>query len=419
MTRFEDLSLIEPLLRAVREEGYTTPTPIQEKTIPVVLEGKDLLGCAQTGTGKTAAFALPVLQAFTKADREGFRSVRCLVLSPTRELASQIGDSFATYGRYTKITHAVVYGGVGQEPQARALRRGVEVLVATPGRLLDLMQQRIARLDRVEVLILDEADRMLDMGFIHDVRRIIKAVPRKRQTLFFSATLPRDIQKLAKDILIHPVRVDVSPDETTLEKITQSLYHVAKHEKFALLEQLLRDPSMRRTIVFTRTKRSANRVAEKLTKRKVRADAIHSNKGQGARERALESFRRGQSRVLVATDIAARGIDVDDITHVFNFDLPDVPEIYVHRIGRTARAGAEGEAIAFCSPDEREELTAIERLIRLRIPVRPTPDGLEAVRPQPQQVRHPRPRGHRPSGSRPPQQHGKNRKRRPRRRFQR
>jgi ATP-dependent RNA helicase RhlE len=375
MSRFEDLALVEPLLRAVREEGYSTPTPIQEKTIRHVLEGRDLLGCAQTGTGKTAAFALPILQRLQAAPAPAPRHVRVLVLSPTRELASQIGDSFARYGRHTGVRHTVIFGGVGQAPQARDLRHGVDVLVATPGRLLDLMDQRIARLDRVEILVLDEADRMLDMGFIHDVRRVISALPRKRQTVFFSATLPHDIQSLARDILSNPVRVEVTPTATTVEKISQSLYHVEKPGKLPLLVRLLGNPEMRRSIVFARTKRGANRLAEALVKAGVSADAIHGNKSQNARERALENFKRGSSRVLVATDIAARGIDVDDVTHVVNFDMPDVPENYVHRIGRTARAGASGVAIAFCAPDEREELAAVERLIRMRIPVRSAGGG--------------------------------------------
>jgi ATP-dependent RNA helicase RhlE len=376
MTRFEDLPLIEPLLRAVREEGYNSPTPIQQQTIRHVLEGKDLLGCAQTGTGKTAAFALPILQRLQSVPIPNPRHVRVLVLSPTRELASQIGDSFARYGRHLQLRHTVVFGGVGQNPQATALRTGVDILVATPGRLLDLIEQRIAKLDKVGILVLDEADRMLDMGFIYDVRRVIGNLPKKRQTLFFSATLPHDIQTLAKDILTNPVRVEVTPPATTIEKIAQSLYHVDKHGKFPLLRQLLKDPSLQRTLVFTRTKRGANKVAEQLNLNFVKADAIHGNKAQSARERALENFKRGLSRVLVATDIAARGIDVDGVTHVVNYDMPDVPENYVHRIGRTARAGAGGVAIAFCAPDEREELHAVERLIRLRIPVRPVPPGI-------------------------------------------
>ncbi|MGH2688147.1 MAG: DEAD/DEAH box helicase, partial [Actinomycetota bacterium] len=350
------LPLIEPLQRAVREEGYAVPTPIQHQTIKHVLEGKDLLGCAQTGTGKTAAFALPILQRLQSVPVPNPRHVRVLVLSPTRELASQIGDSFASYGRHVGTRHTTVYGGVGQNPQAHALRTGVDILVATPGRLLDLMEQGIAKLDRVGILVLDEADHMLDMGFIHDVRRVIAAVPRRRQTLFFSATLPRDIQQLARDILNNPVRVEVTPAATTVEKIDQSLYHVDKHGKFALLRELLKNPVFLRTIVFTRTKRGANKLAEQLSASFVKAEAIHGNKSQSARERALENFKGGIGRVLVATDIAARGLDFEDITHVVNYDLPDVPENYVHRIGRTARAGAEGAAITFCTPDEREEL---------------------------------------------------------------
>jgi ATP-dependent RNA helicase RhlE len=402
MTRFEDLPLIEPILRAVREEGYDRPTPIQQQTIRHALEGRDLLGCAQTGTGKTAAFALPILQRLQSVPAPAPRHVRVLVLSPTRELASQIGDSFARYGRHLPLRHTVIFGGVGQQPQAQALRQGVDVLVATPGRLLDLIEQKIARLDRVGILVLDEADRMLDMGFIHDVRRVIGTLPRKRQTLFFSATLPHDIQTLAKDILTNPVRVEVTPTATTVEKIAQSLYHVDKHGKFPLLRKLLQDPALKRTLVFTRTKRGANKVAEQLNLNFVKADAIHGNKAQSARERALENFKLGLSRVLVATDIAARGIDVEDVTHVVNYDMPDVPENYVHRIGRTARAGAGGIAIAFCAPDEREELHAVEKLIRLKIPVKPVPSGImhaapAAAPPAPSAASAPGP-GPRPAG---------------------
>jgi ATP-dependent RNA helicase RhlE len=405
MTRFADLRLIEPLLRALGEEGYQTPTPIQEKGIPPVLAGRDLLGCAQTGTGKTAAFALPILQKLQAAPVPQPRHVRVLVLAPTRELASQIGDSFAAYGRHLRFRHTVIFGGVGQNPQAAALRSGVDIVVATPGRLLDLMEQRIAKLDRVEILVLDEADRMLDMGFIHDVRRVISTLPKKRQTVFFSATLPHDIQSLARDILHEPVRVEVTPTATTVEKIAQTLYHLDRHAKFPMLVGLLKDPAFRRTLIFTRTKRGANKVAEQLVKSGIHAEAIHGNKSQNARERALESFKTGGTRVLVATDIAARGIDVEEITHVVNFDLPDVPENYVHRIGRTARAGAGGAAITFCSPEEREELAAVERLIRLRIPLRSTPQGLQrasdplptrpAVAPPRPHPAHPVHRGHR------------------------
>ena len=302
-----------------------------------------------------------------------------LVLSPTRELTSQIGDSFSRYGRHTAVRSTTMFGGVGQVRQVRALRNGVDVLVATPGRLMDLMQQRLARLDRVEILVLDEADRMLDMGFIRDVRRIISSLPRKRQTLFFSATLPRDITALARDILTHPIRVDVAPPATTVEKVDQSLYCLEKREKFGLLARLLKDPAMRRVLIFTRTKRGANKLAEHLNRKRFHANAIHGNKAQSARERALDGFKRGTCRVLVATDIAARGIDVDDITHVVNFDLPNVPENYVHRIGRTARAGTEGSAITFCSLAERDELAAVERVIGMRIPLRDVPRELIRV----------------------------------------
>jgi len=402
MTRFDDLSLIEPLLRAVKEEGYDRPTPIQQRTIRPVLEGRDLLGVAQTGTGKTAAFALPILQRLNAVPVPSPRPVRVLVLSPTRELASQIGDSFARYGRHLTFRHTVIFGGVGQNPQAQALRHGVDVLVATPGRLLDLLEQGIARLDRVGIFVLDEADRMLDMGFIHDVRRIIGKLPKQRQTLFFSATMPQEIQALSKDILTNPVRIEVTPPATTVEKIAQSLYHVDRHGKFPLLRKLLQDPTLKRTLVFTRTKRGANKVAEQLNANFVKADAIHGNKAQSARERALENFKRGLSRVLVATDIAARGIDVDGITHVVNYDMPDVPENYVHRIGRTARAGAEGTAIAFCSPEEREELKAVERLIRLRIPVRPVPPGIAHPAPAAAHPASPSPVPAPQGGHRPP-----------------
>ncbi|MCZ6688278.1 MAG: DEAD/DEAH box helicase [Planctomycetota bacterium] len=373
---FEDLTLISPLLRAVREEGYDRPTPIQQKTILHVLEGRDILGCAQTGTGKTAAFALPILQRLLKTRAPEPGRVRVLVLSPTRELTSQIGDSFTRYGRHTAVRCTTMFGGVSQQRQVRALRKGVDVLVATPGRLIDLMQQKIARLNRVEILVLDEADRMLDMGFIHDVRRIISSLPRKRQTLFFSATLPHDITTLARDILYRPIRVEVAPPATTVETISQSLYRVEKREKFVLLARLLQDTALQRVLIFTRTKRGANKLAEYLNRNSIRANAIHGNKGQSARERALASFKRGACRVLVATDIASRGIDVDDITHVVNFDLPNVPECYVHRIGRTARAGAKGSAITFCSIAERKELAAVERVIGTRIPQRQVPHGI-------------------------------------------
>ncbi|RKH38455.1 DEAD/DEAH box helicase [Corallococcus sicarius] len=368
---FDDLQLTDSLLKAVKAEGYTTPTPIQVKAIPHALAGKDVLGVAQTGTGKTAAFALPILQRLSaKAPAGGARPVRCLVLTPTRELASQVSESFGTYGKNLPLRHAVVFGGVGQTPQVQALRQGVDILVATPGRLLDLIDQGHVTLRALEVFVLDEADRMLDMGFIHDVRRVIKVLPKERQTLFFSATLPPDIVDLARNILKDPIRVEVSPASTTAETVSQQVYFVKREEKRALLTHLLQDPkAIPRALVFTRTKHGANRVAKQLTQAGVRADAIHGNKSQNARERALDEFRAGTLRVLVATDIAARGIDIDGLSHVFNYDLPNVPEQYVHRIGRTGRAGASGQAVSFCDSEEREYLRDIERTIRRSVPV--------------------------------------------------
>jgi ATP-dependent RNA helicase RhlE len=366
---FNELNLIDPLLRAVQAEGYDEPTPIQAQAIPQVLAGRDLIGCAQTGTGKTAAFALPILQHLAASKNQGRGPIRVLVLSPTRELATQIGDSFAVYGRNLKFKHTVIFGGVGQQPQVNALRRNPEIVVATPGRLLDLMGQKLIRLDSIEVFVLDEADRMLDMGFIHDVRRIVQALPTKRQTLLFSATMPQDIQDLADHMLFNPVRVEAAPQATTVEKIEQSVFFVDKKNKRALLEHLLGDRTIRRALVFTRTKHGANKLVEQLERAQFQAEAIHGNKSQTARERALANFKNGRTRVLVATDIAARGIDVDDVTHVINYDLPNEPESYVHRIGRTARAGAEGTAFSFCDSDERVYLRDIEKLIRLRVPV--------------------------------------------------
>ncbi len=363
---FEELALIEPLLRAVRAEGYTTPTPIQVSSIPALLAGRDLCGTAQTGTGKTAAFALPILQRLAATPGSG--GIRALILSPTRELAAQIGDSFAAYGKFLSLRHAVVFGGVGQGAQERALRNGIDILVACPGRLLDLCGQGLVRFDRLEVFVLDEADRMLDMGFVHDVRKIVQMIPRERQTLLFSATMPGDIEELAGKILRNPERVSVAPVAATADRIRQSVRFVEKTGKRAALEQILRDPLITRAIVFTRTKHGANRVADALIRVNIGAEAIHGNKSQNARERALANFKRGTTRVLVATDIAARGIDVDGISHVINFDLPEVPETYVHRIGRTARAGADGEAISLCDGEERALLRDIERLTRQRIP---------------------------------------------------
>jgi ATP-dependent RNA helicase RhlE len=372
VTTFDELGLIEQLTTAVRAEGYQSPTPIQARAIPHVLAGKDLLGLAQTGTGKTAAFALPILQRLHAQGYRphGGRPIRVLVLTPTRELASQIGDAFATYGRHLGYRHTVIFGGVGHDAQRKALRAGIDILVATPGRLLDLSGEKSVDLSRLDVFVLDEADRMLDMGFIHDVRRVIALLPKRRQTLFFSATMPPEAQRLADALLHAPETVAVAPPATTVELIDQSVYFVEKANKRLLLADLLYDnEEMRRVLVFTRTKHGANRVAEFLHKDGIRAEAIHGNKSQNARERALEHFKRGDTPVLVATDIAARGIDIDDISHVVQFDLPEVPETYVHRIGRTARAGASGTAIAFCDVEEVELLRAIEKLIGKDVPV--------------------------------------------------
>ena len=365
---FDELDLIEPLLRAVRAEGYTEPTPIQAQAIPHLLEGRDLLGCAQTGTGKTAAFALPILQRLATTPAPQGNPIRVLVLSPTRELASQIGESFQTYGKYIRMRQLTVFGGVNQNPQVDRLRRGTDVLVATPGRLLDLMGQGYVRLDRVEVLVLDEADRMLDMGFINDVRKIIDRLPKERQTLMFSATMPSDIESLANSILTNPVEVAVTPVASTVETIDQTVFFVEKFDKPSLLEHLLRDASVKRVLVFTRTKHGADKVVNRLRQAAIYAEAIHGNKSQSARTQALNNFKDGRTRVLVATDIAERGIDVDEITHVINYDLPNEPESYVHRIGRTARAGASGSAYSFCEETERPYLVDIERLIQLHIP---------------------------------------------------
>jgi ATP-dependent RNA helicase RhlE len=367
---FLRLKLREPLLRALREEGYAAPTPIQAEAIPHVLEGRDVLALAQTGTGKTAAFVLPILERLAASPPTGARrGIRVLVLAPTRELAAQVGESFGAYGRHLPFRRAVVFGGVSQRPQTDALARGVDILVATPGRLLDLMSQRRADLSRVEVLVLDEADRMLDMGFLPDVTRILAALPRRRQTLFFSATMPREAQALADRILVEPARVAVAPSATTVESVAQSVFFVEKSNKARLLEHLLSDASIPCALVFTRTKHGADRLARTLVKAGVDADAIHGNKSQGSRERALGAFRSGGTRVLVATDIAARGLDVEGISHVVNFDLPNVPEAYVHRIGRTARAGAAGVALSFCDETEEAYLRDIERTTRVRLGV--------------------------------------------------
>jgi ATP-dependent RNA helicase RhlE len=372
MTTFTELKLSAPLLQALAAEGYETPTPIQAQAIPPLLEGRDLLGIAQTGTGKTAAFALPLLQRLTTTDRRAApRCVRALILTPTRELCIQILDSFRSYGRHLRLSRAAVYGGVSQGPQVHTLSRGVDVLVATPGRLLDLMNQGQVRFDMLEAFVLDEADRMLDMGFIVPVKRIVAKLPKDRQTLLFSATMPQDVAGLATSLLKEPVRVEVTPVATTAERISQRVHFVEKANKRALLQHLLSDQAIARALVFARTKHGANKVADQLTKAGVRADAIHGNKSQNARQKALNDFRNGKVRVLVATDIAARGIDVDGITHVINFDLPNEPESYVHRIGRTARAGNDGIAISFCDAEERAFLRDIERTIRQEVAVDP------------------------------------------------
>jgi ATP-dependent RNA helicase RhlE len=369
LTSFLDLGLAEPIARALVDEQYTTPTPIQAQTIPQVLAARDVVGIAQTGTGKTAAFALPILNHLSKAPRRPeARSCRVLVLSPTRELSAQIVESFETYGRYLRPRVALAIGGVPLNRQIRALAGGVDVLVATPGRLLDLMQQRAVHLDRVEVFVLDEADRMLDMGFIHDIQRIVTKLPSRRQTLFFSATMPREIADLANNMLRDPVRVAVTPSATTVERIVQQVIHVDRAAKPALLAEILRREPADRVLVFTRTKRGADKVVRALAKSGLAAEAIHGNKSQNQRERVLAAFRTGEVRTLVATDIAARGIDVDGISHVVNYDLPNIPDSYVHRIGRTARAGADGVAISFCDAEERAFLRDIEKLIRLSIP---------------------------------------------------
>lgn len=364
---FEQLNLIKPILRALQEEEYTSPTPIQEQSIPIVLEGHDLLGCAQTGTGKTAAFSIPILQKLYGINAKG--GIKALILTPTRELAIQIGESFEAYGRYAGLRHTVIFGGVSQNPQVEALRRGVSILVATPGRLLDLINQGFISLKTLEYFVLDEADRMLDMGFIHDIKRILPLLPQRRQSLFFSATMPPEIEALAGRILHNPQKVEVTPVSSTVEIIDQSVYFVDKKEKKGLLRHLLKDNSLESVLVFTRTKHGADNISKFLKKSGIEAEAIHGNKSQNARQRALSGFKNHDLRVLIATDIAARGIDVDLLSHVINYELPNVPETYVHRIGRTGRAGHEGTAISFCDAEELPYLKDIQKLIGLKIPV--------------------------------------------------
>lgn len=367
---FEQLGLIEPILKALKTEGYTSPTPIQQQAIPVALQGKDILGCAQTGTGKTAAFALPMLQLLSKDKiTNGYRYTRGLILTPTRELAIQIDESFTAYGKHVGLKHEVIYGGVPQTQQVISIRNGVDILIATPGRLLDLIDQGIVHLDYLEMFVLDEADRMLDMGFINDVKKVIRLLPKQKQTLFFSATMPPQIQQLVNVLLQQPVQIEVTPISSTVETIGQEVYMVDKKDKQSLLVHLLQEKNIARSLVFARTKHGADRLAKALNNANIKADAIHGDKLQNARQRALLNFKSGRLKVLVATDIAARGIDVDNLTHVINFDLPNVPETYVHRIGRTGRAGASGVALSFCDREERAYLKDIVRLTAQAIPV--------------------------------------------------
>ncbi|MBZ0271623.1 DEAD/DEAH box helicase, partial [bacterium] len=391
---FEELGLTAPLVRAVHKQGYVSPTPIQKLAVPHALAGRDVLACAQTGTGKTAAFALPILQLLhTATHRAGRRAPRVLVLAPTRELAAQIGESFREYGAHTGLSHTVIFGGVSQQAQVRALQNGVDILVATPGRLLDLMNQRLADLRAIEFFVLDEADRMLDMGFINDIRRVVKALPVKRQTMLFSATLPPAIRELAGGILIDPVSVAATPSATTVESIDQAVYFVEKPDKPQLLAQILARPDVTRAIVFTRTKHGADAVVRKLSRARIASAAIHGNKSQNNRVRTIEAFKYGKPYVLVATDIASRGLDIDQVSHVVNFDLPHEPEAYVHRIGRTGRAGESGIAISFCAAEERSDLAAIERLIRRELTVEKNHEfhsDAAPAKPAPKQARGPK-----------------------------
>jgi ATP-dependent RNA helicase RhlE len=368
MSNFESLGLSKQLLQSVKKEGYTAPTPVQEQAIPLLLKGHDVLGVAQTGTGKTAAFALPVLQILARKEIKGRRKIRTLVLTPTRELAAQINERFAAYSEHLSIYHQVIFGGVSQKPQVKSLRRGIDILVATPGRLLDLIEQGFIDLENIEFFVLDEADRMLDMGFIRDIKKVIKLLPKKRQNLLFSATMPSSIADLANSFLNDAVMIDLSPEEITVERIEQSVMFVEKQNKINLIIDIINENQVKRGIIFTRTKHGANRLVKKLDRSGIESAAIHGNKSQGARTRALAAFRNGDIPLLVATDIASRGIDIEGVTHVFNYDLPNEPESYVHRIGRTARAGRSGVAYAFCDESESGYLVGIQRLIGKQIP---------------------------------------------------
>ena len=403
---FENLNLIEPILLALKTEGYTTPTPIQQQAIPIVLSRKDLLGCAQTGTGKTAAFAIPILQILYKGKDSGNaqKNIKALVLTPTRELAIQIGESFQAYGKNTGLKHTVIFGGVSQKAQTDALRRGVDILVATPGRLHDLMNQGFIHFRNLELFVLDEADRMLDMGFIHDIKRILPKLPQKKQSLFFSATMPGEIMKLASTILVDPSKVQVTPVSSTAETVKQAIYFVEKSNKKALLIHLLNNTSISSALVFTRTKHGADRVAKDLNKAGIQTEAIHGNKSQNARQRALSNFKSQQIRVLVATDIAARGIDVEALSHVINYEIPNEPETYVHRIGRTGRAGANGIALSFCDMEERDYLRQINKLIQKTIPIIEDHPFVGNEKPAQANTNAPRPKNtsfkkHNPSGA--------------------
>lgn len=392
---FKDLEIIAPILKALEAEGYTQPTPIQEQSIPILLQKKDLLGCAQTGTGKTAAFAIPILQhlCLKNQTNKGARQIKALIVTPTRELAIQIADSFTDYGKYTGIQNTVVFGGVKQGSQTDALKKGVDVLIATPGRLLDLINQGFITLKHIEYFVLDEADRMLDMGFIHDIRKIITLLPAKRQSLFFSATMPKIIQELSLKILGRHEKVTIKPEQTTAERVEQAVYFIIKKSKPKLLTHLIKTEDVDSTLVFTRTKHGADKIVRFLKKSGITAEAIHGNKSQGARQRALGDFKSGKLKVLIATDIAARGIDVSGLSHVINYDLPNIPETYVHRIGRTGRASASGIAWSFCDVEERAYLKDIQKLINQQIPIvknHPFVDDKDDAAPK-AEVKHQRP----------------------------
>lgn len=412
---FKDLQLIQPILDALNEEGYSSPTPIQQGAIPPILAQKDFLGCAQTGTGKTAAFAIPMLQLLARPKTmasSGSRPIRALILTPTRELAIQIQESFDAYGRHLRLKNTVIFGGVNQHSQVETLKRGVDVLVATPGRLLDLWNQGFINLKDVEIFVLDEADRMLDMGFVHDVKRVLTKLPEKKQTLFFSATMPAEIQSLANSMLHEPVKVSVTPVSSTADTITQWLYYVEKQNKRVLLQHILKDNAIETALVFTRTKHGADKVVKDLHKVGISAEAIHGNKSQNARQRALSNFKSRTTRILVATDIAARGIDVDDLTHVINYELPEIPETYVHRIGRTGRAGANGISFSFCEAEETADLKDIQKLIGKNIPVleeHPWHTTFTQIlsRPAPGQNRQPRPQRNQGTVQKPAQQNNR------------